>query len=512
MKTLLISPRFPESFWGYNHALKIVNKQSLLPPLGLLTVAAILPESWDKRLVDVNVRPLTEDDLAWADIVFVGGMGVQWENARDVIARAKAAGKRVVAGGPLFTAGYALFQNVDHFVLNEAELTLPPFIADMEAGRPKRMYRTRDHADMSTSPIPLWKIADLSAYYVAGVQYSRGCPFDCDFCNVTAMLGRKPRIKSAAQVIAELDALYAAGWRGHIFFVDDNLIGNKRALRDDLLPALIQWQKTHGHLPLCTQASVNLADDEPLMESMVEAGFDTIFVGIESSDPAALQECHKGQNRNRDLVAEVKKLQRAGLEVQAGFILGFDHDSDATFQQQVDFIQKSGIVTAMVGQLQAPPGTRLLARLTVEGRVTGISMGDNTDGNTNVLPKMGVEKLRAGHAWVLNTIYSPQYYYERLRTFLAEYPPSRHPQPLNVEDVVGFLRAAWRLGIRGAERTEFWKLLAWTIRHRPSLLGHAVRLACYGYHNRLVAEQVAERARKPIHVAADDMIASLAGT
>ena len=491
MNILHTFPNFPESYWSYREAVDLVGKKALLPPLGSVTVAALLPPDWNQRLVDLNVSELTDADIAWADYVFVGGMGVQWKSAQEIIARAKAAGKKVVGGGPLFTAGYALFQEVDHFILNEAELTLKAFIMDVENGNPKRMYRSRDYADMTKSPVPMWSLLDLSKYALMGVQYSRGCPFDCDFCNVTAMLGRMPRIKDAAQIIAELDALYAAGWRDRIFFVDDNLIGNKRHLKEELLPALIAWQKTHGHLQFCTQASINMADDAKMTQAMAEAGFDTVFVGIETSDAASLEECQKKQNRNRDMIADVKKLQRAGIEVQAGFIVGFDHDTDKTFQQQVDFIQESGIVSAMVGQLQAPPGTKLRTRMALEGRLRGMSLGDNTDGTTNIVPKMGVDELRKGHAWVLNTLYTPRIYYRRIKTLLAEYPSPSHPRPIRWNNLKAFGRSLWRFGVVGAERFEYWGLLAWIILRKPKLLSHAVRLAAIGHHQRIMSEQIA---------------------
>lgn len=498
MHILLVNPEFPPSFWSFHHALKIAGKKALLPPLGLLTVAALLPAAWEKRLVDVALRPLTDADLAWADYVFVGGMGVQWRGAAEVIRRAKAAGKKVVAGGPLFTVGYALFQEVDHFVLNEGELMIPQLVADIQRGTPKRLYRTREFADMATSPVPLWKLADLKQYAYIGVQYSRGCPFDCDFCNVTAMLGRNPRIKAAPQVIAELDALRAAGNNARVFFVDDNLIGNKRALRDELLPALSAWQKRRGPMLFNSQVSINLADDAPLTAAMVEAGFDVVFVGIETSDPEALKECKKGQNRNRNLLADVHKLQRAGLEVQAGFIVGFDQDTPETFQQQIAFVQASGIPTAMVGQLQAPPGTQLHRRLAAEGRLLGVSFGDNTDGMTNVVPKMGLQALREGHAQILSAIYAPRAYYQRVRSFLRRLPPPRVRLGLGLEEIGAFLRACWYLGVLGRERFYYWGLLAWTLFTRPALLPMATRLAAYGLHTQKMSAQVARAVKQPL--------------
>jgi radical SAM superfamily enzyme YgiQ (UPF0313 family) len=490
MKVLLVSPEFTESFWGLSRALKIIRRQSLLPPLGLLTVAAMLSAAWEKRLVDCNVQALTDTDLAWADVVFLGGLTIQWQSAEKVIARCKGAGKKIVAGGPLFTAAYALFQDVDHFVLNEAELTVPRLVADLEKGAARRMYRSRELADMSQTPSPLWELARLDRYALAAIQYSRGCPFDCDFCNVTATLGRKPRVKNAGQIIRELDDLYRAGWRERVFFVDDNLIGNKGTLRNDLLPALTAWQKSHGQLPLCTQVSINLAQDAQLTGAMVAAGFDMVFVGIESPDPASLAECNKRQNCNRDMIADIKTLQRAGLEVQGGFIVGFDHDTPEVFQQQMDFIRDSGIVTAMVGQLQAAPGTRLKQRLAAEGRLQRGALGHNTDGSTNFMPRMGLEALRNGHARVLETIFAPRVYYRRIRTLLREYPSPLVRRPLRKATLKALGRAMIAFGVVGSERLEYWKLLVWTLCRKPRLLAMAVRLAAIGHHHRWMSDQL----------------------
>jgi len=489
MNVLLVFPSFPKSFWSLDYALPIIKRKSLLPPLGLLTVAAMLPPSWNKRLVDLNIQPLIDNDLAWADYVFLGGLAIQWEDVAQIIARCKAAGKKIIAGGPLFTAAYALFQDVDHFVLNEAELTLPPLVADLQKGTPTRTYRSREFADLRQTPSPLWQLADLKKYAVIGIQYSRGCPFDCDFCNVTATLGRKTRVKDAGQIIRELDDLYHAGWRERVFFVDDNLIGNKRALREELLPALTAWQRDHGQLPLSTQVSMNLADDPDLTRAMVDAGFDMVFIGIESPDPASLEECRKNQNRNRDMIADVQTLQRAGLEVQGGFIVGFDHDTPDTFQQQVNFIQDSGIVTAMVGQLQAAPGTRLKERLAREGRLHGSGLGHNTDGNTNFIPRMGLDLLRQGHAKILTELYSPKPYYRRVKTLLRQLPSRSRQRHMSLTASLAAVgRAQWRFGIKGAERWQYWKLLAWVLWHKPRLLPLAIRLSAIGHHHRRMSE------------------------
>ncbi len=488
MKVLLLYPEFPDTFWSFKHALKFVHKRASLPPLGLLTVAAMLPREWEKRLVDLNVRGLRDRDVAWADLVFVSAMAVQREAVRRLIARCQRAGKRVVAGGPLFTAEPEQFPEVDHLIRGEAEAALPQFLGDLERGAAQRIYSAAEFPDLDGAPIPLWKLTDLRRYASMSVQYSRGCPFNCDFCNVTALFGHRPRTKSAAQVIAELDALHAAGWRGGVFFVDDNFIGNKRQLKDELLPALIAWRQTHRATSFFTEASINLADDAGLMDLMVRAGFTTVFVGIETPDAAGLAACSKNQNEGRDLVADVKRIQRAGLEVQGGFIVGFDTDTPSIFDRQIAFIQQSGIVTAMVGLLEALPGTRLFERLKREGRVRGTTSGDNVDGDTNIVPRMNLDALRDGYRRILRHIYAPKHYYARVKTFLREYRPPKLRGRVTMSDLRAFARSTVRLGIIGRERFQYWKLLAWTFFRRPRLLHMAVTLAIYGHHFRKVCE------------------------
>ncbi len=488
MKVLLVYPEFPDTFWSFKHALKFIHKKAVAPPLGLLTVAAMLPADWEKRLVDLNVTSLTQDDLAWADYVFVSAMIVQRDSARTLIARCKYAGVKVVAGGPLFTMEYKQFPDVAHFVLNEAEVTLPLFLQDLTKGCAQRVYTTTDFPDIHQTPAPLWRLANLNQYDTVSIQFSRGCPFNCDFCNVTSLLGHRPRVKTAAQIIAELDSLYALGWRKGVFFVDDNFIGNKKQIKSEVLPALIKWRKGKTGMPFNTEASINLADDEELLRLMTQAGFDTVFVGIETPNEESLIECSKTQNKGRDLIECVKRLQRAGLQVQGGFIVGFDNDSPSIFQQQIDFIQKSGIVTAMVGLLQAPPGTRLFERLKHEGRLVNEMTGDNADGSTNIIPKMGFDILREGYRKILNQIYTPQLYYERVLTFLREYQPSEVRIHLELQYILALGRSIYQLGIRGVERAHYWRLFFWTLFRRPRLFPLAITLAIFGFHFRQVAE------------------------
>ena len=486
MNVLLISPEFPDTFWSFKHALKFVHKRASLPPLGLLTVAAMLPRDWSKRLVDTNVQNLTAKDLAWADCAFISGMVVQRDAARELIARCKAAGVLIIAGGPIFSSEYEQFDAVDHFVLGEAEQALPEFLRDFARGCARRVYRADGFADLHQTPVPLWELLNLKRYACMSIQFTRGCPFACDFCNVTALLGHRVRTKTSDQILAELDSLYAQGWHGDVFFVDDNFIGNKKLLKTDLLPALIRWREGHAGITFNTEASINLVEDEPLMETMVAAGFTKVFIGIETPDEQCLAECSKNQNRNRDLVGDVKRLQRAGLQVQGGFIVGFDSDQPSIFQRQIDFIQKSGIVTAMVGMLQAPPGTKLYARMKKEGRLRGESSGDKVDGTTNIVPAMTFEALQAGYKRILLHIYSPENYYRRVKTFLQEYrPPTIRPR-LRWSHLVALLGSIYRLGIVGRERVHYWKLLFWTQHRRPELFGEAVTLAIYGYHFRKI--------------------------
>ncbi len=490
MRVLLVYPGFPDTFWSFRYALRFLGRKSPFPPLGLLTVAAMLPEAWEKRLVDLNVRPLHQADLAWADCVFVSAMAVQRQSTREVLDRCRAAGVRTVAGGPLFTTEPETFPDVDHLVLNEAEVTLPQFLADLERGTPRRVYQATAFPDLRASPVPLWHLADLRRYGSMNVQYSRGCPYHCEFCNVTTLLGHRPRTKRAAQVIADLNGLWDQGWRGSVFFVDDNLLGNKRRLKEELLPALIAWQAAHPGMPFNTEASINLADDEELVRLMVQAGFDTVFVGIETPDEDCLKECGKTQNRGRDLIADIRRLQAAGLQVQGGFIIGFDSDTPSIFQRQIDFIQESGIVTAMVGLLEALPGTKLHERLQRENRLLPThSTGDNADGTTNIIPRMDLAALRQGYKDIMRHLYTPKQYYRRVRTFLRQYATPKAKASLSVDRLLAAARSVVRLGILGRERFYYWRLMTWTALRRPSLIPLAVTLAIYGHHFRTVSER-----------------------
>ncbi len=330
------------------------------------------------------------------------------------------------------------------------------------------------------------------------VQFSRGCPYNCDFCNVTALLGHRPRTKTADQLIQELDSLYSAGWRRNIFLVDDNFIGNKRVLKEDILPALIEWRKGKTGCLFLTEVSINLADDAELVDLMVRAGFISVFVGIETPDETSLAECNKKQNLNRDLTSIVWGLQNAGLQVMAGFIVGFDTDQPSIFQRQIDFIQKSGIVTAMVGLLQAPFGTELYARMEKEGRLIQQMSGDNADGTTNIVPRMNAEVLQDGYRQIIRTIYSPRFFYERIQQFLTQYHPARNSVTIEPNEILAFFRSIFYLGIIGPERKYYWRLIFWTIFHRFDLFPQAITFAIYGFHFRKVSQKVVVSASQPL--------------
>lgn len=490
MKILLVYPEFPDTFWSFKHALKFINKKINNPPLGLLTISALLPDHWERKLVDTNIHRLSDRDIEWADMIFLSAMDVQRKSVKKIIKQVKTKGKPIVAGGPLFTGEYESFPLIDTFILNEGEITLPEFLHDIEMGiAPKRLYTTDKFANIKQTPAPDISLLEMNEYDCMSIQFSRGCPFQCDFCNVTALLGHTPRTKSVQQIINELDQLYDAGWRRNIFFVDDNFIGNKKFIKDEILPALIEWKRGKEGCHFITEASINLADDEELMDMMAQAGFVDVFIGIETPIEDSLIECNKKQNSNRDLIQSVKTIQAHGMQVMAGFIVGFDNDPNDVFDRLINFIQESGIVTAMVGLLQAPYGTKLYSRLSNEGRLLKEMTGDNADGTTNIITKMNPSILRTGYFKIMESIYSPNFLYPRIKTFLKQYSPQLNSPRLHFDEISAFFKTIFLMGFNFREARYYWDLLFWTLRNDIKKVPVAVTLTIYGYHFRKITDQ-----------------------
>ena len=493
MKVLLVYPWFPDTYWSFRHALSFERKRSLIPPLGLITISALLPASWEKRLVDMNVRPLTDADLEWADIVFASAMHIQKDSLEEVIQRSKARGKRVVVGGPHASISPDELADADHVFIGEAEETLPKFVRDLERSEAKRVYNAMDRPALSAVPIPDFHLLDLKRYNVMALQYSRGCPFNCEFCDIIEIYGRVPRTKSNDQMRAELDALWRAGWRDNVFIVDDNFIGNKKNVRR-LLPDLAEWSEQHGYpFGLLTEASVNLADDEELLQAMRRAGFYSVFVGIETPVVESLKEAQKGQNTRRDLIDSIRKIQSYGMEVMAGFIVGFDHDPENIFEAQIDFIRRSGIPCSMVSLLVALPGTQLWRRLEREGRLREIDPTSNqTDCTLNFIPKMDETRLVEGYKSILHTIYRPAEYYERTLDCLSHLNRDGAPKlwgKVSLNDVAALVRLAFHLGVRDRARSEFWRYMKCVLANHRDKLRQAMAFAAIGYHFRKLTEQ-----------------------
>jgi radical SAM superfamily enzyme YgiQ (UPF0313 family) len=489
MKILMVYPECPETFWSFKYALKFISKKALTPPLGLLTIGSLLPKEWEKRVIDMNVSKLTSPDIKWADFVFISSMSSQRESLEKVIKKCNAHNVKIVGGGPLFTAEHDKYiDKVDHLVLNEAEITLPLFIEDLDKEVAKKVYSTTEFPDISKSPPPDYRLINIKKYAEMSLQYSRGCPFNCEFCDITSLFGHKVRTKTTSQVIDELDILYSLNWKGSVFFVDDNFIGDKKVLKNDLLPAIASWMKRREYpFSFNTEVSINLSDDNKLMELMVKAGFHNVFVGIETPNEESLAECNKVQNKNRDLLSSVKKIQDAGMQVMGGFIVGFDNDSTSIFQRQIDFIQKSGIVSAMVGLLNAPTNTRLYKRLKRENRLLKSSSGNNTDYSLNFIPKMNSKVLVNGYKRILHDIYSCKPYYNRVKNFLKDFEYTNGTtDSIDLNRIIAFLKSIILLGVINRGRFQYWKLLFWCIFNVPKNFPLAIKYAIYGYHYRKI--------------------------
>lgn len=488
LKILLVYPQHPDTFWNFKYALSFISKKASSPPLGLLTVSTMLPEQWEKKLCDLTVSQLTDRDIRWADYIFISAMSVQRESTNKIIARCKNLGAKIVAGGPLFTSSYKDFEEIDHLVLGEAEVTLPLFLEDLEKGCPQRIYPPNGRADITTTPVPAWDLIKRKKYNSMCIQYTRGCPFNCEFCDVTQLFGHKLRSKTTAQIVAELESIYVSGWRGSVFFVDDNFIGNRKILKTEILPAIIEWMdKRKNPFEFNTQASIDLADDDELINMMARAGFNTVFVGIETPDNDSLVECGKFQNKNRDMIACVQKIQKLGIQVQGGFILGFDNDKPNIFDRMSEFIQNSGIVTAMVGLLKAPIGTQLYKRLEGENRLLKNWSGNNTDTAMDFVPKMDPAELLNGYNNVIKSVYTPKNFYARVKNLLRNYKPYQKKRfKIRFCDIQALFKSFWLIGVVSKGRTHYWRLLAWSLFRRPRSLPMAVTLSIYGFHFRKV--------------------------
>ena len=486
MKILLIYPKLPDTLYAFKNLLNASGYKAPYPPLGLLTVSAMLPKHYERKLIDLNVKMPTAKDFEWCDYIFLSAMSTQEISVRWVLEQAKKHNKKIVAGGPLFTHDHQRFEEIDHFILNEAEITLPRFIEDLEdTGKtPLRKYATPEFADITKSPIPDFDLVDLSDYGYPIVQYSRGCPYMCDFCDVTALFGRRPRTKTSDRVIEELEHIRKHRFVQTVLFADDNLIGNKKILKKDLLPRLIEWRKEKDPgFFFMTQLTITLADDEELMDLMIDAGFRYIFIGIESPDEETLLHTQKTQNTRRDQIESLEILRRKGFIPFAGFIVGFDTDTDTVFERQLKFINDAAITMPIVNILKAPPGTDLFLKMKNEGRI-------NKDfafleSETNLETVMPIEQLNAGFEWLIKHLYLPEYTVERIKNFISDYGPVKTSvkirQRASPTLILRLLRIFYKLGIQWEHRKYFWGLLNWARKNKPNRIDLAFALSLTMY-------------------------------
>jgi len=484
-RVLLISPRIPTTYWSYKYALPFVRKKAVLPPLGLLTVAAMLPDDYELRLVDMNVESLRREDIEWADMVFLSAMIVQQKSFEKVAALCRECATPVVAGGPYPTSSFETIEGVDHFVLDEAECTLPEFLRDWEQGQARRIYRAEGKPDLGLTPLPRFDLVDVNLYESMPLQFSRGCPFDCEFCDIIELFGRKPRTKDPKQFLQEVEHVYSTGFRRSLFIVDDNFVGNKHKVKE-LLPPLAVWQKEHGYpFTFSTEASITLAQDEELLDMMVAAGFTMVFIGIETPDAKTLAMTHKTQNLREDVLSSVARIQKRGIEVSGGFIVGFDGETEDIFERQKEFIQKAGIPTAMVGLLIALPHTQLYRRLKKEGRLLAETHGNNThDFDLNFTPQMPRQKLVRGYKWLLNQVYAPRNYFERSLTLIKRFASAereRVARSVRLRDILALFRSLFRQGF-SFYGFHYLRYLIKALATDASLFPYAVMVAVRGHH------------------------------
>ncbi|MGB0561619.1 MAG: B12-binding domain-containing radical SAM protein [Spirulinaceae cyanobacterium] len=500
MRTLLLYPLFPKTFWSYEKILELVNKKVLLPPLGLVTVAAILPQDWEFKLVDRNIRPATEAEWDWAEQVIISGMLVQRADMIEMVKEAKCRGKRVAVGGPYPTAlpDEMRAAGADFLILDEGEITLPLFVKALERGETCGTITAGDEKpDVTTTPIPRYDLIELSAYDVMPIQFSRGCPFQCEFCDIIVLYGRKPRTKSPEQLIAELEALYEVGWRGVVFMVDDNFIGNKRNVKL-LLKELKVWQKEHQYpFRFDTEASLDLAQDDELIELMLDCNFAAVFMGIETPDTDSLQVTKKFQNMRSPLLESIDKVTRAGLRVVAGFIIGFDGEKKGAGQRIVEFAEVTGIPTTTFSMLQALPNTALWHRLEKEGRLRSQDGTVNQTTLMNFVPTRPIEDIAREYVDAFYQMYEPNRYIDRTYRYFLKLgapkvsPPFQWPQWVIIR---AFAIIIWRQGIKRSTRWKFWHHLMHILLTNPGVAEHYVAVCAQNEHfmeyREIVREQI----------------------
>jgi len=497
MNALLIYPKFPDTYWSFKHALSFLGKRAAQPPLGLMTVAALLPGYWSKRLVDENVERLRDRDLKWADVALISAMHIQKDALFAILARCRSIGLRTVVGGPIASSLPSEEINADHVVIGEAESLITTLAGDLEQGAGQPVYEALERPALETSPLPDVSLIKMNRYSTMAVQYSRGCPFNCEFCDIIEIYGRRPRTKTVQQVIAELDQLRAAGWHESVFIVDDNFIGNK-ACAKELCAALANWRSQHKvGFDFNTEASLNLADDPELMQLMKDAGFVSVFLGIETPDASGLIAANKLQNTRRSMLESVAIIQSYGMQVMGGFILGFDTDKEDIFDRMTEFIQKSGIPVAMVGLLQAMPGTQLFRRLWREGRIVHTDAGNNTSMSLNFLPRMDATKLVEGYRSVLKQIYSSDAYYKRVKLYLKRTEAAPGEKRLKQRwmtraNARALVTSIIRQGVFGRQRWSYWKFLASAVTRYRHSFGAAMTLVVMGYHFQVMTRRLSK--------------------
>ncbi|MGC1196433.1 MAG: B12-binding domain-containing radical SAM protein [Geitlerinemataceae cyanobacterium] len=469
MNVLLLYPRFPKSFWSFEKTLELLDRKAMLPPLGLITVAALLPQEWNFKLADRNIRDVTEAEWNWADVVILSAMIVQKEDLLYLIREAKRRNKPVAVGGPYPTSipDDALTAGADYLILDEGEITLPLFVEAIERGETSGTFRSDGvKPDVTNTPIPRFDLLEFDAYSEMSVQFSRGCPFQCEFCDIIVLYGRKPRTKTPEQLLAELDRLYELGWRRSIFMVDDNFIGNKRNVKL-FLKELQPWMVEH-HYPFsfATEASVDLAKDQELMDSMVACNFGAVFLGIETPDEESLKLTQKFQNTRDSLSESVKSIARSGLRVMAGFIIGFDGEKPGAGRRVVQFVEQTTIPTAIFSMLQALPDTALWHRLEKEGRLRSKSANINQTTLMNFVPTRSIEEIAREFIDAFWELYEPKKFLDRTyRHFLllgeATYPKKgkSSQKKMNWVAVRALATVAWRQGILRETRWQFWRNL-----------------------------------------------------